>query len=984
MLRSVIRGWAWLALGAMATSSVCAVAGPCSTGAGAELRRIALGAGARLALDLPASTAAHLLEEQGIDLTLSVDGAASAELSIRPPRMGITVIPAAARRIELQARAGQGVGEAWLWLHCLDGTQVRQIGQLETFYRSRLEQGAAAAAAALPELRTALAAAGDDWSRAWWSHAQAQALHLAGNYQDAHAAFDHAHQAWLLTGDRARAGVALMAGGESASRAGDYPRADRMADGAIELLDQGPEFFLLRSQASKCVSRGRRGDLRAAITCEAAVARRYREIGERAEAGVRDVSIGNQWLVLGDIEAAARHLELAQRDWDSLTPTARGRLLLALGTLALQKAELGLAIARYRDASGAFAALANGWDQAIVDLKLARFARLSGAAAEEHALLERVVAAVNERDMPELLATAWLRQSQLAIDDGRHAQARAAAERGEALCARIGKGDCLERAQLQAAEVALAQGDAAAAQAALDRLVSPGQAYAGAYRRVLGARLALARGDARSVLRDLPSGLIDSLPMDLAAKAIGLRSGAHQWLGEPGAAREFLLAQAQRAAAMARALPGSALQASVRRYLGEIQSSQVDLLDTPLNAPIDVALLQQLLQMIEWTALPAAASERAAGLLDDTQRAQLSSAVLEDRALSTRELLLAYAQGRPASAQGVAPPPSLAVGGEELVLLALAGHLQWVLIVHDGRDARVCLREPRARLDAASAVFERALDGEDGAISEGWTQARAWLDVVHQCHPSHSGAKHWRVVSSAAMPGVPWPWIAAVAGDQEPTLSQGFGVVARRTAAAPYARARLLNLDLAGRDRLPFAVAEGARVERTLRSAGMDVDIDAPGARSAREVLQALATPAAIVHVIGHGNDPVRGPLYVGLWFRAQPASQLLTWPELASAPSRAALVVLSACGAGPREAGANQINLTLAEALLAAGAREVVAASNRLSDAAAPIWTERFYQELMRVQDAALALKRARQYLRQSPHFRHPKFWAGLAHYQP
>lgn len=981
MRRAAIRIYAWLTVGALTNSVAYAADSPCS--APAELRRIDLAAGERLDIDLPVSPFAHLLEERGIDLALAVDGAAAEELSIRPPRMGMTAIAGSAHRIELRARAGQGAGAAWLWLHCLDTAQVQHIERLEALYRGQLELGSAAAGAALPELETRMATPGDQWSRTWWTHSRAQALQIAGRYQEASIAFDQARDAWLEIGDRARAGVAMMAAGEAASRSGDYKRADRMADAAIGLLTDGPMFFLLRSQASKCVTQGRRGELRAAIDCEAAFAQRYRDLGERSEAAVRDVSIANQWLVLGDVAAAGRHLGLAQRDWQLLTPAVRARWLLAMGTLALQKTELGTAIQHYREASSAFEALANGWDQAIVDLKLARFARLSGAGAEERALLARVSATVNERDMPELLATALLRQSQIASEDGRYAQARVDAERGLSLCTRIDKRDCLERALLQTAEIDVAQGNYAEARTTLDQLDRPTQAYTQAYRLVLAARLALANGEASRVLRELRPEMIDSLPMDLAAKAIALKADAYHRLGQVTAAREFLMVQARRASSTARALPGSALKASVRRYLADIHASHVDLLDMPLDTPIDGDVLQQLLQMVELTAMPGAAANGADALLDDAQRVRLSGAMLDDGALSTRELLLAFARGEPA----VVPDelaPILQVGPEELVLIALAGHTQWLLVVHDGHDARICVRDTRASLDAASATFDRALEGDDGAIADGWVHARAWLDSVRRCQLQNANAKRWRVVSSAAMPSVPWPWIAAAAGDQEPTLSQSFRVGAQRPAAARYAHARLLNLDLAGRDRLPFAAAESARVERTLRAAGIGIDIDAPGARSAREVLDALATPAAIVHVIGHGNDPARGPLYVGLWYLADQASQLLTWPELASVRSHAQLVVLSACGAGPREVGANQINLTLAEALLAAGAGEVVAASNRLSDAAAPIWTERFYQELMRVPDAALALKRARQYLRQSPHFRHPKFWAGLAHYQP
>lgn len=383
MRRAAIRIYAWLTVGALASSAAYAADSPCS--APAELRRIDLAAGAQLELDLPESPFAHLLEERGIDLAISVDGAAAQELNIRPPRMGMTAIAGSAHRIVLRARAGQGAGAAWLWLHCLDAARSEHIARLEALYRDQLELGSAAASAALPELETRIATPGDQWSRTWWTHSRAQALQIAGRYQEAGIAFDQARNAWLEIGDRARAGVALMAAGEAASRSGDYKGADRMAEAAIRLLDDGPIFFLLRSQASKCVTQGRRGELRAAIACEAAIAQRYRDLDERSEAAVRDVSIANQWLMLGDVTAAGRHLGLAQRDWALLAPAVRARLLLATGTLALQQAELGRAIQHYREASSAFEALANSWDQAIVDLKLARFARLSGAVAEERA-----------------------------------------------------------------------------------------------------------------------------------------------------------------------------------------------------------------------------------------------------------------------------------------------------------------------------------------------------------------------------------------------------------------------------------------------------------------------------------------------------------------------------------------------------------------------------------------------------------------------
>ncbi len=140
------------------------------------------------------------------------------------------------------------------------------------------------------------------------------------------------------------------------------------------------------------------------------------------------------------------------------------------------------------------------------------------------------------------------------------------------------------------------------------------------------------------------------------------------------------------------------------------------------------------------------------------------------------------------------------------------------------------------------------------------------------------------------------------------------------------------------------------------------------------------AAPAA--HIVGHANPAAFGQLYQGLWYEAGRKPLLLTYPEIASMSSRSELVVLSACGTRASDQQRYGAAARLAEAWIAAGTRHVVAASNPLSDAAAPIWTRRFYSSLWRDGDAAAAARDARALLRASPHFRHPKFWAGIEYY--
>lgn len=145
-------------------------------------------------------------------------------------------------------------------------------------------------------------------------------------------------------------------------------------------------------------------------------------------------------------------------------------------------------------------------------------------------------------------------------------------------------------------------------------------------------------------------------------------------------------------------------------------------------------------------------------------------------------------------------------------------------------------------------------------------------------------------------------------------------------------------------------------------------------------MLAGLAEPQRWVHLIAHGNPPDHGSLYSGIWLPAQDAPPLLlAFPEIAAARAGAELVVLSACGDARWDQRYSGSRLRVAEALLHAGVGMVVASANPASDAAAAYWTPRFYAALAEHGDVAHATREARALLRSSPHFRHPRHWAGL-----
>jgi hypothetical protein len=368
-------------------------------------------------------------------------------------------------------------------------------------------------------------------------------------------------------------------------------------------------------------------------------------------------------------------------------------------------------------------------------------------------------------------------------------------------------------------------------------------------------------------------------------------------------------------------------------------------------------------------------------------REALSAAVAGGGFTRQRELLAALA-ANDAAALPAKPPASrrtatAAADTAVLVLVPLAGAREFhLLAVRAGRVQR-CLRWPVARYDDLAARFAAALDGETGELTALQAEAESIHAGIRRCSDGTAAPSHWQVVRIAGVPALPWAWIAAAVTDAagEPTVTQTLAVSAEKPPLAKPSELLLLDLDMPQVAPLPLASREMALLDAELERHGIAARPLHAADRPAEAVLAELAA-APVVHVIGHANPAAFGQLYQGLWYEAAGKPSLLTYPEIAALRIRAGLVVLSACGTHAAATASSGTSAHLAEAFIAAGASHVVAAANPLSDAAAPLWTTRFHDVLWSGADVATAAREARAALRASPHFRSPRYWAGIEHF--
>jgi CHAT domain-containing protein len=213
------------------------------------------------------------------------------------------------------------------------------------------------------------------------------------------------------------------------------------------------------------------------------------------------------------------------------------------------------------------------------------------------------------------------------------------------------------------------------------------------------------------------------------------------------------------------------------------------------------------------------------------------------------------------------------------------------------------------------------------------------------------------------------------------TLTSASALVPLRRRAAP-APARSAGVFAPLPSVLPGTRAEAAAVSRVL---GVRADT---GAEASEHAVRAHLRSASIVHVATHGTVDADHPLFSGVQLAAAPGRSsadddgLLETHEVLALDVRSPLIFLSGCETAlgvyqPAGIDRGEDYVTLAQAFLFAGARNVVATLWRIDDEGASEFARRFYVNLA-TQSPASALSSAQRELVRDSRYSSPYYWAG------
>jgi CHAT domain-containing protein len=217
-------------------------------------------------------------------------------------------------------------------------------------------------------------------------------------------------------------------------------------------------------------------------------------------------------------------------------------------------------------------------------------------------------------------------------------------------------------------------------------------------------------------------------------------------------------------------------------------------------------------------------------------------------------------------------------------------------------------------------------------------------------------------------------------------LPSAAALPALRRSAAPTGRSRD---DLAGgagfapfRDALPATEAEVRAFQVSFPDAAVMV-----GARATEGAVRRALESDRTVHLATHGVLNARNPMFSRLQLARPRAPRpdddgRLEVHEILTLRVRSALVFLSGCETGAAQEWTDDAvrgtgSLTLAQAVLSAGATDVISTLWRIDDAGAAAFAERFYRNLRRLPTAE-ALASAQRQTAADARYASPYYWAG------
>jgi CHAT domain-containing protein len=306
------------------------------------------------------------------------------------------------------------------------------------------------------------------------------------------------------------------------------------------------------------------------------------------------------------------------------------------------------------------------------------------------------------------------------------------------------------------------------------------------------------------------------------------------------------------------------------------------------------------------------------------------------------------------------------------------------------------LRTLQSEIDGATLTQRaRLLRDLWGVRSDNWRQGIAAAGALHRTliapvrdAGAFRGAKRILIVPHGMLGQVPFAALQDEVSGR--FLAQDFAVVNLPSAAAlSVLRERLpaTGGDLvSGQGFAPFPTELPATEPevRAFRSSLPGVAIKT-GTRATESAVRRALAGSGVVHVATHGILNVNNPMFSRIELSRSPDSGddgRLEVHEILGMAIRSPLVFFSGCETGAAlewtdDPVRGTADLTLAQAVLAAGATNVIMTLWRIEDAGAAVFAGRFYRNLggMPVADAFAAAQRE---MAADPRYTSPYYWAG------
>lgn len=738
-------------------------------------------------------------------------------------------------------------------------------------------------------------------------------------------------------------------------RLGRYGEALETYEEALRGLDEGATFLRARLLTNRGVLRAYLGDLATAREDLESALSLYLRAGARFPAAEVRHNLGFVALRRGDLPAALAAYDEAARVFAELgveRPAAavdRVEALLVAG-LHPEARELASATVTQLEARGLGA-----------DLAEARLALAEAALAAGDLEVASAAASAAAEAFAEQGRLAWAARAAFAVAQARWRQERArgddASETGDILEEAETLARTLERAgwvvpalecRLAGARIALETGDLGKASSLL-RDATPASRWAPASVRMRAwqatALLRLAQGDRRGALSALQAGLGVAEAHRATLGATELRARAASQASELAELGVTIVADQGRPEQLLRWVERWRAQSLVAR---------------PLRPPRDPALAEALDRLRH----VAARAEQA--VLDGED----ASALVREQGRLENEV---RARARRIGARGEAgrfPLPPLAdleraLAGRALVeLVGVAGRLTAVVVVGGthrlvelGRAEGVGRDVARARFALGQLARGRAGAASRDAARRSLIQTTEALDrFLFGPLEGLVGERELVIVPTGELHALPWSalpslWARSFSVSPSAALWVARRPETRRAGSGGLARARRAVL-VAG-PRLVAGDEEVARLSHLYSSA---TTLRGPFATSSA-VMRALEG-AAVAHLAVHGSFRGDNPLFSSLDLVDGPV-MVYDLEELSPPPE---LIVLSACDAGRASAYPGDELVGTGAALLAGGARAVVASLSPMPDRGAARFALSFHAALLEGEQPAAALARARR----------------------